>query len=38
MKRFQMETRGILKDSAEYIAVRNRIYDELRKKQSEDKK
>jgi hypothetical protein len=30
MKKFQIETRGMLKDSVEFTAVRNKIYSELR--------
>ena len=34
MKQFHMETRGMLRDSAEYEKVRNRIYGEMRDRQN----
>ena len=36
MKRFQIETRGMLPDSAPYMAVRNKIYAEMRTHKFDD--
>jgi hypothetical protein len=36
MKRFQVKTRGMLKDSPEYTQVRNSIYSELRRSKSKE--